>query len=101
MNDEEKMYHIGWWILGTAVFLTVVLQVLYRSQNSARNYVRAEIVRVQQDTADAITKFEGLKRPEILRNLVGLVVPDATAIGFGKHISIDDLPERKDSKADD
>ena len=100
MSEDEKMYHIGIWALCGMLLLTIGLQVCYRTQNRTRNHVRAEIVRTQQKIADATTRFEGYKRPEVLRNLVGGVVPNAVAVGYQKSIAIDELPDREVKKSD-
>lgn len=98
ISEDEKMFHIGVWALCGVLFLTIALQVCYRTQIRTRNHVRAEIVRTQQEIADAATRFEGYKRPEVLRNLVGGVVPRATAIGYQKSVTIDSLPNREEKK---
>lgn len=100
MAEDEKMFHIGVWALCGVIVLTVGLQVCYRTQIRTLNHVRREIVRTQQDIAAAETKFEGYKRPEILRNLVSGVVPDASAIGYQKSVTIDSLSVRKEKKQD-
>ena len=100
MGEDEKMFHIGIWALCGVLFLSVGLQVCYRTQNRTRNHVRAEIVRTQQEIADAATRFEGYKRPEVLRNLVGGVVPRAAAIGYQKTVTIDSLPDREIKNTD-
>lgn len=100
MSDDEKMFHIGIWALCGVLFLTIGLQVCYRTQNRTRNHVRAQIVRTQQEIADAATRFEGYKRPEVLRNLVGGVVSNAAAIGYQKSVTIDALPDRESKKSD-
>ncbi len=100
MSDDEKMFHIGIWALCGVLFLTIGLQVCYRTQNRTRNHVRAEIVRTQQEIADAATRFEGYKRPEVLRNLVGGVVQNAVPIGYQKSVTINALPDRELKKSD-
>lgn len=100
IGEDEKMFHIGIWAVCAMFFLTVGLQVCYRTQNRTRNHVRQQIVRTQQDIADAATRFEGYKRPEVLRNLVGGVVPRASAIGYQKSVSVDELPDREPKNTD-
>lgn len=100
MSDDEKMFHIGIWALCGVLFLTIGLQVCYRTQNRTRNHVRAQIVRTQQEIADAATRFEGYKRPEVLRNLVGGVVPKAAPIGYQKSVTINALPDREAENLD-
>jgi len=94
MSEDEKMFQIGVWSLGVVILLTIVLQVCYRTQNRARDRVRAEIVRLQQETAIAQANFASYVRPEILRNLVTSIAPKAEVIGFNKTVAIDDLPNR-------
>ncbi len=95
MNEDEKMIQIGLWSFGAVILLTVGLQVCYRTQIRTLKHVRAEIVNTQKEIAVAVTKFEGYKRPEVLRNLVAGVIPRAEAIGYHKSVSIDALPDRK------
>lgn len=95
MTEDEKMFQIGLWALGAVVLLTVGLQVCYRTQNRARERTRAEIVRTQQEIALAQANFASYVRPEILRNLVVSVVPNATTIGFHKTVAIEGLPFRE------
>ena len=100
MAQDEKMFHIGMWALFGMFVLSVGLQVCYRTQIRTLNHVRREIVSAQQDIAVAETKFEAYKRPEILRNLVSGVVPNATTIGYQKTVTIDSLPDRKEKNKD-
>ena len=100
LSEDEKMFHIGIWALCAVLFLTIGLQVCYRTQNRTRNHVRNQIVSTQKEIANAETRFEGYKRPEVLRNLVGGVVPNATAIGYQKSVSIDELPDREQKNTD-
>ena len=100
LSEDEKMFHIGIWALCAVLFLTIGLQVCYRTQNRTRKHVRTQIVVTQKEIAEATTRFEGYKRPEVLRNLVGGVVPNAVAIGFQKSVSIDELPDREQKNTD-
>lgn len=100
LSEDEKMFHIGIWALCAVLFLTIGLQVCYRTQNRTRNHVRNQIVSTQKEIADAATRFEGFKRPESLRNLVSGVVPNAAAIGYQKSVSINDLPDREPKNTD-
>lgn len=95
MGEDEKMFQIGIWSLGAVVLLTVGLQVCYRTQNRARNHVRAEIVRTQQETAVAQANFASYVRPEILRNLVVSIAPKSEVVSFNKSVAIDELPIRE------
>ncbi len=97
MSEDEKMFQIGIWSLGAVILLTVGLQVCYRTQNRARDRVRAEIVRTQQEIASAQANFASYVRPEILRNLVTSIAPKSEVISFNKSVSIDQLPAREEA----
>lgn len=92
MGEDEKMFHIGLWSVGAVVMLTVGLQVCYRTQNRARDNVRREIVRTQQEIAMAEANFASYVRPEILRSMVQTVAPKSESISFNKTVSIAELP---------
>ena len=92
MNEDERMFQIGVWSLGAIFVLTTALQVCYRTQNRARDRVRAEIVQTQQTIAARQANFASYVRPEILRNLV--VSIKAEVISFHKSTTIDELPMR-------
>lgn len=91
MSDDEKMFHIGVWTVGAVILLTIGLQVCYRTQNRARDRVRREIVRTQQDIARAQANFASYVRPEILRNMVVTITPKSEPISFNKTIAIGDI----------
>ncbi|MBR1379967.1 MAG: hypothetical protein IJ560_00035 [Alphaproteobacteria bacterium] len=95
MGEDEKMFQIGLWTLGAVVLLTIGLQVCYRTQNRARDHVRREIVRTQQEIAVATTNFSSYVRPEILRNMVTSVAPRAEVISFHKSVAIDELASKE------
>ncbi len=95
MGEDEKMFQIGLWACILVSVLAAVLQVCYRTQNRARNRVRAEIVKTQQEIAVAQANFASYVRPEILRNLVVSVYPKTEVISFHKSVAIDDLPNRE------
>ena len=95
MNEDEKMFHIGSWAAAGVVVLIAVLQVCYRTQNRARDRVRAEIVRTQQEYAVAAANFASYVRPEILRNLVTSINPKSEVISFHKSVAIEELPVRE------
>ena len=59
-----------------------------------RDRVRAEIVQTQQTIAARQANFASYVRPEILRNLVVSVTPNAEVISFHKSVSIDAVPMR-------
>ncbi len=94
MNEDERMFQIGVWSLGAIFVLTTALQVCYRTQNRARDRVRAEIVQTQQTIAARQANFASYVRPEILRNLVVSINPKAEVISFHKSTTIDELPMR-------
>ena len=98
MNEDEQMFRIGSVMLVLMIIVTVALQVCYRTQNTERKRVRAQIVQTQQDIAVAQANFASQVRPESLRNLVSGVVPRAEPISFNKSIDIQDLPNRTEDK---
>lgn len=95
MNEDEKMFHIGFVAVVLVLMVTSVLQVCYRNQNKIRNRVRADIVKTQQETAVAAANFASYVRPEILRNLVISIYPKAEVIGFNKTVGIEQLQARE------
>ena len=94
MSEDEKMFQIGLWSLGITLVLTVALQVAFRTQDRARNRVRADIVRTQQEIAVAAANVASYVRPEILRNMVSSVHPRSEVISFNKTISINEIGDR-------
>lgn len=95
MSADEKMFHIGLWAFGAVLMLTIGLQVCYRTQNRARNRVRAEIVQTQQEIAVKTADFSSYVRLESLRNLVDVIYPRAEVISFHKSITVSELPDRE------
>lgn len=95
MSADEKMFHIGMWAFGAVLILTIGLQVCYRTQNRARNRIRAQIVQTQQETAALTASFASFVRPEILRNTVVSIYPKSEIISFQKSVTIADLPSRE------
>lgn len=95
MTEDEKMFHIGMWLFGSVLALTIVLQVCYRTQNRALDRVRREIVETQQRSAQLEANFASYVRPEVLRNVVGGLYLKAEAISFHKSVSIEDIPVRE------
>lgn len=89
------MFHIGIWILGAVFMLAVGLQVCYRTQNHARDRVRAEIVRTQQEIAAETANFSAYVSLNSLRNMVDVIYPKAEVISFHKSIAISELPDRE------
>lgn len=95
MGESKKMLHIGFIAVCVVFMLSAVLQVCYRTQNRARNRVRTEIVKTQQEIALAKADFAAYVRPEVLRNIVSSVYQDTELIGYRKHVSIYDLPNKE------
>ena len=95
MQDDEKMFQIAWWSLGTVLLMSVVLQVAFRTQNRQINRVHREIVETQQQIAVAEANFASYVRPEILRNLVTAIQPKSEVISFNKYVAIGDLPQKE------
>ena len=96
MGESKKMLNIGFWAVCLVFMLSAVLQVCYRTQNKVRNRVRSAIVQTQQDIASAQSDFSSYVRPEILRNMVISIYPKVEVVGYRKHISVYDLPDRKE-----
>lgn len=94
MGDDEKMFQIGAWAFGIVLFLSVVLQVSYRTQDRQLNRVRRDIVQIQQKVAMAEASFASYVRPEILRNMVVTIAPKSEVVSFQKSVEIDKLPVR-------
>lgn len=95
MHDDEKMFHIGVWTLGTVLLVTVMLQVCFRTQTRQINRVRRDIIETQQKIAVAEANFASLVRPEVLRNMVVSVLPKVEGVGFQKSVAVADLPNRE------
>lgn len=91
MNEEEKMFQWGLAMAMGVLMLTAVLQVCYRVQDKTRARTRAEIVKTQQEIAVAESNFASYVRPEILRNVVTSIYPNAAVVSFNKSVSIDEL----------
>ncbi|MGN0917388.1 MAG: hypothetical protein ACI4NZ_04240 [Candidatus Enterousia sp.] len=95
MNEDEKMFQISLWMVGSVLLLTVGLQVCYRTQDRARARIRAETIYTQQEIAARQANFASYVRPEILRNLVVSVAPKSEVISFHKSVQIDQLEPRE------
>ncbi|MBQ7185693.1 MAG: hypothetical protein IJR92_02710 [Alphaproteobacteria bacterium] len=98
MNEDEKIFRIGMVSFIIVLGLTFAIQVCYRAQNRERDRVRREIVQTQQEIAVAQASFAAYVRPEILRNLVSGVAPNAEVISFHKSVEIGQLTDRLDQK---
>ena len=97
MRESEIMFRVGWISIAVVAMLLSTLQVCYDTQNDERNRVRAAIVDTQQEIAVAQANFASYVRPEILRNLVVSISPDAEVVSFHKSVDINDLPNRETS----
>ena len=97
MRESEIMFRVGWISIAVVAMLLSTLQVCYDTQNDERNLVRAAIVDTQQEIAVAQANFASYVRPEILRNLVVSISPDAEVVSFHKSVDINDLPNRETS----
>lgn len=94
MNEDEKMFQIGLWMVGGVLLLTVGLQVCYRTQDRVRKNIRSETVLVQKEIAKSQASFAASVRPEVLRNSVVSIAPKSEVIGFHKSVQIDQLKSR-------
>jgi len=92
MKDDEKMFQWGVGLFVGVFVLIAALQVLYRVQDRERKLVRRDIVRIQQDTAEASAKFSTDIRPDNLRIIVAQMEPQFEAIGFKKNINAGEIP---------
>jgi len=95
MNEDRKMFNIGIWALGVTMFIVVVVQVCYRTQDRVLNRVRADIMKTNQQIAIHETDIAEYVRPEVLRDRVTTNVRKAETIGFHKNITIGELADRK------
>ena len=100
LRDDEKMFQWGFGMFAFAFVLIAVLQVAFRTQERARNRVRAEFVQAQQDFAEKQTAFSALVRPEVLRGTVAEMYPKFEAIGFKKNININEIKVKVISVSD-
>lgn len=95
MNDDEKMFQIGVWSLCVVLFLTVLLQVAFRTQDRQLRSVRNDIVKTQQEIAMKQTKFASLISLENLRNVVSMVLPKTETVNYAKSVDVYELKDRK------
>ncbi|MCL1902328.1 MAG: hypothetical protein FWG18_01725 [Alphaproteobacteria bacterium] len=87
MKEDEKMFQWGLGLFILVFVLIATLQVCFRVQDRARTRVKNEIIKTQQDYAEARAKFAALIRPEHLRGIVGEMFPKFEPIGFRKNIT--------------
>ncbi len=92
MQDDEKMFNIGWISLVVVVGLVAFLQVCYREQNRNVRNVRNEIENTKHELEIAETKFSTLSSSDSLRNSVTGINPKATVVSFSKTVHIDEIP---------
>ena len=96
MTDDEKMFQIGVFAVWVALFLSVILQVAFRTQNRQINQIRRDIVKIQQQVAVTEARYASLVSPENLRNMVIMIEPKSEVVSFNKSVEIDNLPDRVD-----
>ena len=96
MSDDEKIYKIGVGSVWIVLFLTVVLQVAFRTQNRQINQTRRDIVKTQQQIAVDEAKYASLVSPENLRNMVVMIEPKSEVVSFNKTVAVENLPNRID-----
>lgn len=94
MTDDEKMFKIGVFAVWTVLFLSVILQVAFRTQNRQINQIRRNIVKTQQQVAVTEARYASLVSPENLRNMVVMIEPKSEVVSFNKSVEIDNLPDR-------
>lgn len=92
MQDDEKMFNIGWISLVVVVGFVAFLQVCYREQNKNIRNVRNEIENTKHELEIAETKFSTLSSSDSLRNSVTGINPKATVVSFSKTVHIDEIP---------
>lgn len=92
MRDDEKMFNLGFVMLGGVIVLIVFLQVCYRVQNSNLASVRRTMDETRHEYSIADTKFSALKSADSLRGSVVGVNPGAEIVSFSKTIHINDIP---------
>lgn len=92
MQDDEKMFNIGWITLVAVFCLTAFLQVCYREQNKNMRDVRNAIENTKHELEIAETKFSTLSSSDSLRNSVIGINSKATVVSFSKTVHIDEIP---------
>ena len=94
MSDDEKMFQIGVCSVWAVLFLSVILQVAFRTQNRQINQIRRDIVKTQQQVAVAEARYASLVSPENLRSMVVTIEPKSEVVSFNKSVAIENLPDR-------
>lgn len=100
MKDDEKIFRFGIGMVAAMFFIGIMLQVFYRAQSRERARTNAEIVRVQQETAEAQARLSAFVRPEVLRSVTSGMYPRFESIGFKKNINATDIPMREVENSD-
>ncbi len=95
MSDDEKMYKIGAWSLCVMLFLTVVLQVAFRTQDRQIKNVRNNIIKTQQQIAVKQAEFASLISLESLRNIVSMSPQKKEIVNYAKTVDVSDLKDRE------
>lgn len=95
MSDDEKMYKIGVWSLCVMLFLTVVLQVAFRTQDRQIKNVRHNIIKTQQQIAVKQAEFASLISLESLRNIVSMSPQKKEIVNYAKTVDVSDLKDRE------
>lgn len=92
MQDDERLFNIGWVLVFTLSLMTAFLQVCYREQNKNLNTVRKELINVRQQYESAEVKFSALSSADSLRNSVIETNQKAEVVSFSKTINIENIP---------
>lgn len=95
MSDDEKMYKIGVWSLCVMLFLTVVLQVAFRTQDRQIKNVRHNIIKTQQQIAVKQAEFASLISLESLRNIVSMSPQKKEIVNYAKTVDVSNLKDRE------
>ena len=92
MQDDEKMFNIGWITLVAVFCLTAFLQVCYREQNNNLKSVRRAMANVRHEYSVAQTRFSALSSADSLRSSVIGSNPNAEIVAYSKTVHINDIP---------
>ena len=92
MQDDEKMFKIGLFMVCVVVALIMFLQVGYREQNRVLTNLHDEVSTAHKNIEKAQNIFTERTRPDLLKNTVFKVNPDAETVSFSKNIHIDEIP---------
>ncbi|MDR0967562.1 MAG: hypothetical protein LBL75_01890 [Rickettsiales bacterium] len=92
MNNDERVFRIGVGLVVAMFVIGIVLQVCYRAQSRSMARINANIVKTQQETAQAQAVLSTMVRPDVLRARVASVYQNYESIGFKKNINVVDIP---------